>query len=85
MKKFIEEVSCEGLELLMGEVVTLFCARYIYTGKLVGVNDKYVKLENAGIVYETGCFTDTKWQDMQKLPNDWYVELHAIESFGKLK
>lgn len=34
----VVEVSGEGLEALMGKKVTLFCANYFYSGKLVGVN-----------------------------------------------
>ncbi len=87
MKKLVkvEEVSGEGLVGLMGEEVTLFCLNYIYAGKLVGVNDAYVKLEGAKVVYETGAFTESAWKDAQKLPNDWYIQLSAVESFGKLK
>ena len=86
MKKLIEEVQDAGLESLMGEVITLFCANYHYTGKLVGVNDKFVLLENPSIVYETGPFTDPEWKDAQKLPNkDLYVMVHSIECFGIMK
>lgn len=81
----VEEVSGEGLVGLMGEKVTLFCLNYIYTGKLVGVNDNYVKLEEAKIVYSTGAFTDKEWADAQALPHDWYVIPSSVESFGKLK
>jgi hypothetical protein len=75
----------EGLLGLMGENVTLFCLNYIYTGKLVGVNDTFVKLEGASVVYETGSFSDPTFKDSQKLPHDWYVQLSSVESFGKLK
>ena len=85
MKKIVEEVSGEGLEKLLGERITLFCANYIYTGKLTGINETCVLLEDAGIVYETGPFTDKKWKDVQLLPREWYVMLHSIESFGLLK
>ena len=87
MKKLVEvqEVEGEGLISFLGETVTLFCGVYIYTGKLVGVNDTCVKLEDAGIVYETGSFSDKKWKDCQTLPNDWYVTTQSIESFGILK
>ncbi len=87
MKKLVkvEEVSGEGLVGLMGEQVTLFCLNYIYTGTLVGVNDAFVKLEKASIVYETGAFTDKNFKDAQALPNDHYIQLSAVESFGKLK
>lgn len=87
MKKLVkvEEVSGEGLIGLMGEEVTLFCLNYIYAGKLVGVNETYVKLEDAKVIYETGAFTEKAWKDAQPLPYEWYVQLSAIESFGKLK
>ena len=88
MKKLgsFTEVSGEGLAGLMGERVTLFALNYIYTGKLIGVNESCVLLEDAAIVYETGPLRDCKeWQDAQKLPNNWYVQTGAIESFGVLK
>ena len=85
MKRIIEENSAEGLNLLLGEVITVFCMNYIYTGKLTGVNDKYVKLEDAGIVYETGELNDKSWTDMQKLPHPVYIMQSAVESFMILK
>lgn len=87
MKKLVrvQEVSGEGLLGLIGQRVTLFCCNYIYTGDLAGVNGSCVLLENAGIVYETGELTSKNWSDCQKLPNNWYVQISAIESFGVLK
>lgn len=85
MKKIITEVEGEGLVSLLNERVTLFCANYIYTGKLAGVNETCVLLEDASIVYETGAFTEKNWKDAQALPNKWYVQTNAIESFGVLK
>lgn len=87
MKKIVNvtEVQGEGLLALMGERVTLFCMNYIYTGLLSGVNESCVLLENAAIVYDTGAFTNDKWQDAQALPGKWYVQLNTIESFGVLK
>ncbi len=86
MKKIVEvtEVDGEGLEGLLGQSVTLFCANYIYAGKLEGVNDTCVKLAEAAIVYETGPFMEPKWTDAQKLPNAVYVQIAAIESFTVL-
>jgi hypothetical protein len=85
MKCLVKEVEGEGLESLLGQNVTLFCGVYIYAGKLIGVNDSCVKLSNAKIVYETGPLNDKSWKDAQDLPNDWYVERHALESFGVMK
>lgn len=85
MRKIVEEVSGEGLEKLLGEVVTLFCLNYIYTGKLIGVNASCVLLDEAKIVYETGELNTKTWKDAQSLPGEWYVQTSCIESFGKLK
>ena len=85
MKVLVTEKEGEGLEALMGQRVTLFCMNYIYTGKLIGVNQTCVKLSDAAIVYETGVLTDKTWKDAQSLPQDWYVSTSAIESFGILK
>ena len=87
MKKVVTtvEVEGEGLVALMGEQVILFCANYFYAGKLVGVNDDVVMLEDGGIVYETGPFTEKKWQDFQKIGETLYVRIAAIESFAKGK
>ena len=85
MKKVVEvtEVEGEGLSALLGEQVLLFCLNYIYNGKLIGVNDTCVLLENPGIVYETGAFGDQKFKDRQQLPFQLYVQHSAIEAFGK--
>jgi hypothetical protein len=87
MKKAISvvEVEGEGLLKLLEQRVTLFCDTYIYTGKLVGVNDSCVLLQDAAIVYQTGAFNTKKWEDAQDLPNEWYVQISKIESFGILK
>jgi hypothetical protein len=85
MKKIIEVKDGEGLEKLLGERITVFCANYIYTGILTGVNDTCVLLSNPSIVYETGTLDDKRWKDAQTLPNEWFVMTSAIESFGVLK
>lgn len=87
MRKIVEvtEVNGEGLPSLLGEQVILFCMNYFYAGKLVGINDTCVLLEDGGIVYETGSFGDTKWKDFQKVASKLYVRLDSIESFAKGK
>lgn len=87
MKKSIQvvEVENEGFLALMDEVITIFSLNYIYTGKLVGVNDTCVLLDNPSIVYETGDFSDSSWKDAQKLPNQLYIQVGCIEAFGLVK
>ena len=80
--KEVVEVSGEGLEAFLGETITLFCAVYIYTGKLVGVNTDCVKLMDPKIVYETGELTAKAFKDAQSLPGPHYVQKAMIESFG---
>ena len=83
MKKIvsIQEVEGEGLIGLMGQRVVLFCANYIYSGVLNGVNDTCVLLNDAGIVYETGSFSDKQWKDYQKIGDQIYVTTPSIEMF----
>lgn len=82
----VTEVEGEGFESLFGENVLLFGLNYIYAGKLVGVNDTFVKLQDAKIVYETGSFAEKGYKLAEKLPGEfYYVQRSAIESFGKGK
>lgn len=81
----IEEDENEGLISLLGKNVTFFCAVYIYTGKLIGVNKSCIKLENPKIVYDTGSFNTKEWKDAQSLPNEMYLQLGMIEAFGIVK
>lgn len=84
MRKIIEEVSGEGLSGLLGERVSIWCGNYIYTGKLTGVNETDILLDDASIVYETGELCAPTWKDAQKLPGPWYIRTAAIESYGKV-
>jgi len=87
MKKIVNvtEAEEEGLLSLMGEEVILFCTNYFYAGKLIGVDDDCVMLENGGIVYETGAFTERKWKDFQEIGKNLYVRIATIEAFAKGK
>lgn len=87
MKKLVkvEEVQGEGLVALMGEKVHLFCMNYIYAGKLTGVNDTFVQLEDAHIVYSTGAFDGSKAAKAERVSDIWYVQTASIESFGQIK
>lgn len=78
----IVEVEGEGLQALLGKEVLIMCFNYFYAGKLIGVNDTFIKLENAHVVYETGSFALTKFKDAQKIAEEYYIQLSAIESFG---
>jgi len=85
MRKLVE-VAGEGLESLLGELVTLFCVNYFYTGTLTGVNETCVLIADPKIIYETGAWTNATWKDAQSLCTDeLFVQTSAIEAFGVLK
>ncbi len=87
MKKLVtyEEVdsNTEGLDGLLGSNVVVWCMNYIYSGTLVGVNDKFIKLDDAGVVYETGKIDAVELKNFQKLPKgkSLYIQTCAIECF----
>jgi hypothetical protein len=86
MKKLVQvqEVEGQGLEALLGKQVIVLCLNYFYAGTLTGVNEHDIILTNAGIVYETGEFSGSRFKDFQKLPNvEWRVRTQAIESYGE--
>lgn len=87
MKKLVkvEEVAGEGLIGLMGEDVLILCMNYFYAGKLIGVNEQFIQLENVHIVYETGSFSNKAYTDAQKISDIFYIQLSAVESYGKGK
>lgn len=85
MKVMVEKED-EGLIGLVGQKVTLFCVNYFYTGKLVGVNDTQVKIEDPEIVYETGDWKSKSWGASEKLPcKELYIRIACVESYGVVK
>jgi hypothetical protein len=87
VRKIIEESEREGLDVLLGENVLLLCGNYFYHGRLVGVNDTCVKLENASIVFEmedvkNECDAKMYKESLKLSAPYWYVQRSAIESFG---
>jgi len=86
MKQIIEVIEGTGLDGLLGEEVLLICSSYFYTGKLTGVNDTFVQLDNPAIVYETGAWSTKSYTDVQPLHTKrFFVQRSAIESFGVSK
>ena len=86
MKKLVQEIENEGFEKLLGETVTLFCLNYFYNGKLVGVNETCILLQDPKLIYETGEWSSGSWKDVQSMGiEELYIQKQAIESFGKTK
>jgi hypothetical protein len=85
MKQIIEANDSMIIESFLGKYVTIFCMRYIYTGKVLKIDAKHLVLGECKIVYETGGFETNTWKDAQSLGvNEWVVALDAIEGFGVL-
>ena len=86
MKKLVIEDEKEGLLALLGERVLIMTSGYFYTGKLVGVNEYDIKLEDPAIVYETGTWSDISYSNEQKMCKKFhYIRTAAIESYGDSK
>jgi hypothetical protein len=74
-----------NFENYINERITLFCANYIYSGRLSTISKGWLTLSEAGIVYETGPFDTMEWQDYQRLPNPVSVNVNSVESIMILK
>lgn len=82
-KANLVDIPNEGLISLLNEEVLIMCFNYFYAGKLVGVNDTYIKLENCHVVYETGEWSAKNYKDAQKVSDEHYVQMASIESYCK--
>lgn len=75
-----------SMEELEGETYLFQCARYIYHGRVEAVNSEYIELSDAGVVFETGDYSNSNPENRQKLPNGKiFVLRQAVESFWKPK
>jgi hypothetical protein len=85
--KVIEEVQgAVGLDSLLGEEVLLICSAYFYAGKLTGVNETFVQLDDPVIVYETGSWNSKGYSNAEKLHTKrFFVQRASIESYGVSK
>lgn len=81
----VQEIEGDGLEALLGKKIFIFGINYNYAGTLIGVNEKDIILEDAGIVFESGKFDEAGFEDFQKFPvKEWRVRTAAIESYGEM-
>tara|TARA_Y100000296_G_C5025984_1_gene182282 strand:- start:12 stop:323 length:312 start_codon:yes stop_codon:yes gene_type:complete len=76
-KKTVEvDVPCqiesdEGpYDALLGKYCLIMCLNYIYAGIVSGVNSSVLLLKDPELVYQTGDWEGTSWEDSQKLPTD---------------
>lgn len=57
-----------GPLVLLGKTVYVSCTSYAFTGKLTGVNDKFIEVDDPEIVYETGAWSAKTFKGTEKLP-----------------
>ena len=84
MKKLAKIVEVEGDHLVaaMGQKVLIFGVRYNYSGVMTEVNDKFLKLTEAVIVFDTGDFAAKNWAAAETpKSSEIYVNIAAIESW----
>jgi hypothetical protein len=75
------EVENEGAISLLGDYVEIRCGNYHYAGKLVGVNDLCVELEEAHTIFDGGSYTTKKYSDVQAhVESKLLVYFNFIES-----
>jgi len=85
MRTIVEDGTSDEFEALLGKQVILFCMNYFYAGKLIGVSDEVLRLEDGGIVYETGDFKDDKWADFHNIGGVVRVCRSTVEAFAEGK
>jgi len=85
MKQIVEN-NISVLEGLLGDMVIVYCARFIYCGKLIAVDDQFLLLDNAEIVYDTGDHSKDRKEWAASEPTwvpQWRIAVSAIESLGR--
>jgi adenylosuccinate synthase len=87
MEQFPEEFAKESinsLDKLIGQTLMFKCVNYFYYGTVKEVNNQFITLENASVVFETGGYEKKEAEDFQKLPHNAYVMIDSIEAFMKM-
>jgi hypothetical protein len=84
MKRLVETVDSDGFDTLLGKKIVVWCMNYFYSGKLIGVNEQFIQLDDACVVYETGELTAKNFKDAQPLPHTCFVRTSAIESYSEV-
>lgn len=81
-----ETIEVDSLNDLVGKKLAFQCARYIYYGKVVKVNEVFIELSDASTVYETGEFSSSTASDIQNFPKEKaYIMRQSIESIWPTK
>lgn len=79
----VSEVECEGLISLLGKQVQIDTLTYIYTGILVGVNEKDLKLDKAALVFDTGALSDKAYKTVEHVGFPKYIMLSTMTGYNE--
>lgn len=75
-----EVIEVESLNDFIGKKLAFQCARYIYFGKIKKVNETFIELDDACIVYDTGEWSSSSAADIQESPKGKiYLMRQSIE------
>ena len=74
-------VEVDSISDFIGKKLAFQCARYIYFGKVEKVNETFIELSDASIIFDTGGFSNTKPDDIQGMPKEKvYLMRQSIET-----
>jgi len=74
-------IEIEDMDSLIGKKWAFQCARYIYYGKVESINNSFIELGDAQVVFETGEYSAKEASDAQDAPKGkMLVMRQAIES-----
>jgi hypothetical protein len=86
MKKLVEVDGDSGFEAAIGEKIHVWCMRYNYAGKLAGVSEDTLFLDDAKLVFLTGKLDDDTWEDAETpLNSSLQVMKQSVESWAVIK
>ena len=79
-------IEVEDFSDFEGKKLAFQCARYIYFGMVEKVNETFIELSDAKIVFDTGEFSNSEANDAQYLPKKkTYLMRQSIEAIFATK
>ena len=69
---------------LVGKKYLFWCVRYHFYGKVTAVNNKFITLKDAEVIFESGAYENKEPKDGQKLPKGINIPIQSIETFCQM-
>jgi hypothetical protein len=86
-EQFLNEIAFDEVnsyEDLIGKKYLFWCVRYHFFGEVTAVNQKFITLKNAQVIFESGEYENKKPSDGQKLPKGINIPIQSIEAFCQM-